>query len=176
MLRRWLKIKKKRINDRIKAKKIRLISEEGEQIGVVDLQRGLDESREKGVDLVEVAPQADPPVCRIMDYNKYKYKQEKKRQKAKKSQSTTELKQIRVRPNIEEHDYKVKLKHLRRFLNNGNRARISLMFKGRERAHPEMGRKILDKFLEDLSDIGEVEDPPTLKGRFMVTLLEPKKK
>lgn len=153
-----------------------MISEAGEQIGIVDLKEGLDKSREKGVDLVEVAPDAKPPVCRIMDYNKYKYKQEKKRQKAKKSQNTTELKQIRVRPNIEEHDYKVKLKHLRRFLNNGNKARISLMFKGRERAHPEMGRKVLDKFIEDLSDIGKVDEPPTLKGRFFVALLEPKKK
>jgi len=124
--------------------------------------------------LVEVAPQADPPVCRIMDYNKYKYEQEKKRKKARKGQKSTHLKQIRVRPKIEEHDYQVKLKHAKRFLNKGNKTKIFLMFKGREKTHPELGKKILNRFIEDLSGISEITQSPTMKGRIMVTILEPK--
>ncbi len=164
-----------RINQRIKTKKIRLVSEDGEQLGIIDTEQGLEKAREKNLDLVEVAPQAKPPVCKIMDYNKYKYEQQKKRKKAQKTQKAQQLKQIRVRPKIEEHDYQVKLRHLREFLEKGHKVRISLMFKGRENAHPELGRELLDKFIQDLSDIGELIQPPKLSRNIMATLLDPKK-
>jgi len=151
-----------------------LITEDGEQLGIVDLEEALKQAREKELDLVEVAPQANPPVCRVMDYNKYKYEQEKKEKKSRKGQKIIHLKQIRVRPNIEEHDYQVKLKNLRKFLEKGDKVKIFLMFKGRERAHPEIGNKILNKFIGDLSDISEIEQPPILKGRFMTTVLNTK--
>lgn len=163
-----------RTNERIRAKEIRLIGEEGEQIGIVPTSEGLKLAKEKNLDLVEVAPRAEPPVCRIMDFSKYKYDQEKKERLARKKQRMIRIKEIRLKPNIEEHDYQTKLRHLKRFLTRGDKAKISLMFKGREMAHIDTGRQLMDRFIKDLSELAEVEKPPSLEGREMVMLIAPK--
>lgn len=163
-----------RINERIRAKQIRVIGDGGEQIGVVPASEGLKLAKEKNLDLVEVAPQANPPVCRIMDFSKYKYDQEKKERLARKKQKATHLKEIRLKPNIEEHDYQTKLRHLKRFLGRGDKTKITLMFRGREMAHLDVGRQLMDRLMKDLSEVGEVERPPILEGRFMIMIMAPK--
>jgi len=127
-----------------------------------------------GLDLVEVAPTANPPVCRIMDFSKYKYEQEKKERLARKKQRVIHIKEMRLKPNIEEHDYQTKLRHLKRFLGRGDKAKISLMFRGREMAHTDVGRQLMDRLISDLSELAEVEKPPVLEGRFMVMIMAPK--
>lgn len=132
---------------------------------------------EVGLDLVEVAPDANPPVCRIMDYSKYKYDQEKKQREAKKKQHTIHIKELKMKPNIEDHDYHVKLAHLRKFLERGDKSKITMMFRGREIQHMERGRTLLDKMMNDVADIGEVEEPPTvLFGKTIVMTFRPKVK
>jgi len=165
---------KARINERIRAREIRVIGEEGEQEGVMPAQKGIDMAKEKGLDLVEVAPSASPPVCRIMDFSKYKYEQEKKERQARKRQKTTHIKEMRLKPNIEEHDYQTKLRHLRRFLDRGDKAKISLMFRGREMAHVDVGRALMERLAKDLSDLAQAERPPKMEGRFMVMTMAPK--
>ena len=162
------------MNERIRAEKIRLIDENGEQKGTVSASEGLRIATEKGLDLVEVAPDVAPPVCRIMDYSKYKYDQTKRAREAHKKQKTTHLKEIRLKPRIEEHDYQVKLHHLRRFLEENDRIKVVLRFRGREAAHPELGRQLLSKLAEECSDIGEVERKPTREGRSLIMVLIPK--
>ena len=163
-----------RVNDRIRAKEVRLIGENGEQIGVVPTSEGLKRAKEGNLDLVEVAPTAKPPVCRIMDYSKYKYDQEKKERVARKKQRIMHVKEIRLKPNIEEHDYQTKLRHLRRFLERGDKAKVTLMFRGREMAHVDTGRQVMNRLMKDLSEVSMVERPPILEGRFMVMYLAPK--
>jgi translation initiation factor IF-3 len=163
-----------RINERIRAKEIRLIAEDGEQKGVMPSNEGLKLAKEKNLDLVEVAPKANPPVCRIMDYSKYKYEQEKKERLARKKQRVTHLKEIRLKPNIEEHDYQTKLRHLKKFLERGDKAKVTLMFRGRQMAHVNVGRQLMDRLMKDLSELAEVEKLPVLEGRFMVMMLAPK--
>ena len=163
-----------RINERIRVREIRVIGENGEQIGVVPASEGLKLAKEKNLDLVEVAPTAKPPVCRIMDYSKYKYDQEKKERLARKKQRVIHIKEIRLKPNIEENDYQTKLRHLKRFLKRGDKAKVALMFKGREMAHVDVGRQLMDRLMKDLSEVGEVERPPVLEGRFMVMFMAPK--
>lgn len=163
-----------RINQRIRAKEIRVIGEGGEQIGVLPVGEGLKLAKEKNLDLVEVAPKASPPVCRIMDFSKYKYDQEKKDRLARKRQRVIHIKEIRIKPNIEEHDYQTKLRHLKRFLERGDKAKITLMFRGREMAHVDVGRQLMDRLMKDLSEIAEVEKSPVLEGRFMAMFLTPK--
>lgn len=163
-----------RVNERIRAREIRVIGENGEQIGVVPANEGLKLAKEKNLDLVEVAPTAKPPVCRIMDYSKYKYDQEKKERLARKKQRVIHIKEIRLKPNIEEHDYQTKLHHLQRFLKRGDKVKVALMFRGREMAHVDVGRQLMDRLMKDLSEVGEVERPPILEGRFMVMFMAPK--
>lgn len=163
-----------RVNERIRAKEIRVIGEDGEQIGVVAASEGLRLARERNLDLVEVAPKANPPVCRIMDFSKYKYDQEKKERLARKKQRAIHIKEIRLKPNIEEHDYQTKLHHLKRFLERGDKAKVTLMFRGREMAHIDTGRNLMDRLMKDLSELAEVEKPPVLEGRFMVMMVAPK--
>jgi len=163
-----------RINERIRAREIRVIGENGEQIGVVPVSEALKLAKERNLDLVEVAPKAEPPVCRIMDFSKYKYEQEKRERLARKKQRVIHIKEIRVKPNIEEHDYQTKLCHLKRFLERGDKAKITLIFRGREMAHIETGRNLMDRFMRDLSEFAEVERPPVLEGRFMVMMVTPK--
>ena len=163
-----------RVNDRIRAREIRIIGENGEQVGVLPTSEGLRMAKEKNFDLVEVAPKAVPPVCRIMDFSKYKYEQEKKERLARKKQKIVHIKEIKLKPNIEEHDYQTKLRHLKRFLERGDRTKITLMFRGREMTHVDIGRSVMERLMKDLSELAQVERPPLLDGRFMVMIMTPK--
>ena len=163
-----------RVNYQIRVPRIRLIDEKGNQIGIVPTQEGLRIAQERNLDLVEVAPQADPPVCRILDYSKFKYQQEKREKEAKKKR--VHFKEIRFKPRIEEHDYQVKLKALRKFLEKGDRVRIRIWFRGREMVHPEMGDNLIKRLLQDVEDIASVEKPPSREGRNIICVLFPKHK
>jgi translation initiation factor IF-3 len=154
-----------RINQRIRVKEVRLIGPDGEQMGVINIQDALQKAEEFGLDLVEVAGQTAPPVCRIMDYSKYKYEQEKKEKEARKHQKTIHLKEIKMKPNIEEHDYQVKLYHMKRFLARGDKAKLTMTFRGREMSHMDIGKKIMDRIVSDLNEVGEVEKGPMFEGR-----------
>lgn len=151
-----------------------MIDENGNQIGIVPTQEGLRIAQQKNLDLVEVAPQADPPVCRILDYSKFKYQQEKREKEAKKKR--VHFKEIRFKPRIEEHDYQVKLKAVRKFLEKGDRVRIRVWFRGREMVHPEMGDNLIKRLLQDVEDIASVEKPPIREGRNIICILFPKHK
>jgi translation initiation factor IF-3 len=160
-----------RMNERIRVPEVRLIGADGEQIGVVDTDNARERAREAGLDLVEVAPAARPPVCRLMDYGKYKYEQRKKQQKAREKQHRIKIKGIRLRPKTDEHDFQVKLGHARRFLEQGNKVQVTLLFRGREMAHIELGRNLLLRFAAELEDVSSVERLPKMEGRRMTLLL-----
>ena len=153
---------------------MRLVGSDGAQIGIVSIQDALRWAHDLDLDLVEVAPQAQPPVCRIMDYGKYRYAQKKK--EARKKQSRIEVKEIKFRPKIDPHDYATKKGHVIRFLKAGARVKVTIMFRGREMAHTELGRKILDRLVEDLKDIAQVDAYPKLDGRNMVMVIAPSKR
>ena len=163
-----------RINFRIRAKEIRVVGEEGEQLGVMTVPDALKKAEDAGLDLVEVAPTANPPVCRIIDYSKYKYEQEKREKEARKKQRTVHIKEIRLSPKIGEHDYLFKLKNLEEFLKRGDKVKITMMFKGREMTHVDLGRRILDRLSSDISSIGEIEESPRLEGRFINMVIRAK--
>ncbi|MFH1857732.1 MAG: translation initiation factor IF-3 [Candidatus Omnitrophota bacterium] len=167
-------IKKVRINEKIRVSKVRLIGPNGEQIGVVDIQEALAKAAEQNLDLVEVSPQTVPPVCRIMDFSKFKYEQEKKEKAARKKQRVIHVKEIRIRPKVGEHDYQVKLQHTRRFLERGDRIKVSMVFRGRELAHQELGRALLERFSRDIGDISEIEKGPTTEGRSVIIVVKAK--
>lgn len=166
--------KELKINQRIRVKEVRLIGPDGEQMGIVNTQDALKKAEDAGLDLVEVAGQTAPPVCRIMDYSKYKYEQEKKEKEARKNQKVVHLKEIKIKPNIEEHDYQVKLYHLKRFLTRGDKAKLTLTFRGREMSHMDIGRKLLDRMIADLTDVGELEKAPVLEGRNIIVNFLPR--
>lgn len=153
---------------------MRLISPEGEQLGIFPRQLALKKAEEYGLDLVEVAPQANPPVCRIMDFAKYKYEQEKREREAKKHQKHSQLKEVRLSCRIEEHDYQIRLKHIQEFLEKGHKVRIRLLFKGREIIHQDIGKKLIDKLIKDTEKIARVEKPPQMIGKSLVLILGPK--
>ncbi len=153
---------------------MRVVGEEGEQLGVLSTQDALKRAEEAGLDLVEVAPTAVPPVCRIMDYSKYKYEQEKREKEARKKQKIVHIKEIRLGPKIGEHDYQFKLKNLTEFLKRGDKVKISMMFRGREMAHVDLGRKLLDRLSSDISQIGEIEESPRQEGRFINMVIRAK--
>ncbi len=155
---------------------MRVIDDEGGQLGVLDIDRALELAREQGLDLVEVSPQAEPPVCRIMDYGKYKYQQAKRSSEAKKKQVKFEIKEVKMRPKTDDHDFLFKMKHARRFLEEGNKVKMTIMFRGRENAHPDQGMMQLTKAVEALKDIGQVEAQPSKMGRFMTMMIGPLKK
>lgn len=161
------------MNEEIRANEVRLISPTGEQLGVKSLTEALRIALESDLDLVEVAAQADPPVCRIMDYSKYRYEQELKEKKARKHQTSTVVKEIKLRPKIEDHDFNVKKKHVTRFLEGGARVKVTIMFRGRELAHTDIGRRLLDRLAEEVKDLGTVESNPKLDGRNMIMVLAP---
>jgi translation initiation factor IF-3 len=163
-----------RINEQIRVPEVRLIGPDGEQIGVMLTREALAQAAEAHLDLVEVAPQASPPVCRIMDYGKFKYQQSKKQQEARRKATTIQVKEIKVRPKIEEHDMGFKLKNGRRFLSEGDKVKISVIFRGREIAHTDRGFKILTQMAEALADVATVEQPPKLEGRNMSMIVTPK--
>ena len=152
-----------------------MIGADGEQVGVLPIARALALAEEVSLDLVEVAPQAKPPVCRIMDHGKYVFDQKKKKQSSKTKQKQVQLKEVKFRPGTEKGDYDVKLRNLVKFLTNGDRAKVTLRFRGREVTHPELGRKVLTQVEEDLADIAIVEQLPRMEGRQMVMLMAPKK-
>ena len=143
-------------------------------MGIVPLEEALARAAEEKLDLVEVAPKASPPVCRIMDYGKYKYMQAKKLQEAKKKQTTIQVKEVKIRPKTEEHDYQFKLRHIKRFLSEKNKAKVTIMFRGREIAHSELGMKVLERIIADIEEEGIVEQSPKLEGRNMIMILAPR--
>lgn len=163
-----------RVNERIRVPQVRLIGPEGEQLGVVLVQKAIDMADQYELDLVEVATNANPPVCRILDYSKFKYDEEKKERQAKKRQHQVHIKEIRLKPNIEEHDYQVKLKHLIDFLKKKDKIKVSLFFRGREMTHQDLGRRILDRFIAESAEHGIVEKPPILEGRAITMVMGPK--
>lgn len=162
------------INGQIRAKEIKLIGENGEQLGIVSLREGLQKAEELNLDLVLVAPSAEPPVCKIMNYGKYKFEQAKKEKEAKKKQKTLEIKEIRITPNIEEHDFGFKCKNARKFIEDGNKLKITVRFRGREVNNSKMGENVLNRFIKELSDISVVEKNPKLEGKNMFIMLAKK--
>ena len=163
------------MNSRINAEEVRLIASNGDQVGVVDTVKALVLAKNEDLDLVEIVPNQKPPVCRIMDYGKYKFEQSKKAHSAKKKQKITQVKEIKFRPNTEEADYQVKLKSLIKFLTGGDKAKITMRFRGREIAHQIIGRDFLDRIQKDLDEYGIVEQIPSFEGRQMVMVMAPKK-
>ncbi len=162
------------INRQIRAKEVQLIAETGEKLGVVALNVAIEKAEEKNLDLVLVSPNANPPVCKIMNYGKYKFEQAKKEKEAKKKQKVLEIKEIRVTPNIEEHDFGFKCKNARKFLQDGNKVKITVRFRGREVNNSRAGEIVLEKFINELEDIAIVEKAPKLEGRNMFTILAKK--
>ena len=163
-----------RINDRIRVPQVRLIGPDGNQLGVVLIQRAQELANQYELDLVEVAPNANPPVCRIIDFSKFKYDQEKKEREAKKHQKQVRLKEIRLKPNIDEHDYETKVKQAITFLKKKDKVKVNLFFRGRQMEHLDLGRKVLDKFIIDTQNDGQVEKEPGLEGRIMSFIIAPK--
>jgi translation initiation factor IF-3 len=162
-----------RTNRRIKAREVRVVGPDAEQLGVLPIDQALARAQELGMDLVEVSPTAKPPVCKIMDYGKFKYLEKKKQNEAKKKQVVVQLKEVKLRPRTEEHDYTTKLKKVREFLAESNKARITVMFRGREMSHRELGQKVLQRVIEDLRDVAVIESAPRFEGRQMFMILAP---
>ena len=162
-----------RRNEQIRAREVRVIGAEGEQIGILSRVEAMALAREAGMDLVEVAATADPPVCRIMDFGKFRYEQQQKKKEAKRNQSVVQIKEIKVRPKTDDHDYETKLRHIRRFLGDGDRCRVTVFFRGREIVHKDRGQAILERVIEDTRDVGRVEQEPSAEGRTLQMLLTP---
>ena len=155
---------------------MRLISKDGEQLGIVPLKEALRQAEEADVDLVEIAPNAKPPVCKIMDFGKYRYEQAKKRDEARKKQKQVQIKEIKFRPGTDEGDYQIKMRNIRRFLADGDKVKVTLRFRGREMAHQHLGAQLLQRVETDLTDEAQVEQRPKMEGRQMVMMIAPKKK
>ena len=166
-------IKDLMINEEIRSSKVRLIDDEGEQIGVIPIKEALKMAENKHLDLVNVAPNAKPPVCKILDYGKYKYDALKKEKEAKKNQKVINVKEIRLSPNIEKHDLEVKANQASKFLSNENRVKVSVRFRGRELGHKDLGKEVLDKFYELTKDVGQIEKKPSMEGRMMIMFMGP---
>jgi translation initiation factor IF-3 len=168
-----------RVNERIRVARVRLIGADGSQLGIFNTSDAMEIADDQGLDLVEVAPNSDPPVARIMDYGKYKYDQDIKAKRARKHQTTVQVKEIKFRPKIDDHDYETKKRHVVRFLEAGAKVKVTIMFRGREMVHAERGLAILDRLAEDVADLGVVETEPKLEGRnlhmMMAPLKDPKK-
>ncbi len=167
---------KHRVNRDITAPQVRVVDQEGEQRGIMPLDEAMAIAEEAGLDLVEIAPQADPPVCRIMDYGKFRFEEQKKRQSARKKQKQIQVKEIKFRPGTDIGDYNVKLRNLIRFLTEGDKVKVTLRYRGREMAHQELGRDLLKRVEKDLEEYGTVEQFPKMEGRQMVMVMAPKKK
>ena len=164
-----------RINERIRVPQVRVIGDEGEQLGVMDIRDAIRAAREKGLDLVEVAATADPPVCRIIDFGKFQYEAKKKANEAKKKQVTITVKEVKFRPGTDDHDYGYRMKHAREWLEEGDKVKATIWFRGREMTHRELGARILERLEHDLIDVGEVEARPRMEGNQMFIILGPKK-
>jgi translation initiation factor IF-3 len=162
-----------RINERIRVPELRLIGEDGQQVGIVKRDEALAYARERDLDLVEIAPEAKPPVCRILDYSKYKYEQEQKRKAARKHQQQVTVREMKLRPKIAQNDYETKKGHILRFLKQSDKVKVTIMFRGREVAHPERGEALLRKLAEEISEFGTIEQHPSQEGRNMTMILSP---
>jgi len=163
------------VNDKIRAPEIRLIGAEGENIGVVTPSRAMQIAEEAGLDLVEISPNATPPVCKVMDFGKFKYETQKREAEARKKQKIIEVKEVKFRPNTDVHDYEVKMRNVVRFLEGGDKVKVTLRFRGREMAHQNLGRDLLERVAEDVKEIGKVENMPKMEGRQMVMMIGPVK-
>jgi translation initiation factor IF-3 len=178
----WLTIRsvtirdRQRVNTRIRAREVLLIDEDGTRVGVVPLRDALVRAEERGLDLVEVAPNAVPPVCRVLDYGKYRYEQTKKEREARKHQKQAELKEVRLKPKTDDHDLDIKAKQARKFLLAGDKVKFTVRFRGREMAHPDIGREMLERIAEDLRDVATVEQRPLMEGRALSLMLAPSAK
>jgi translation initiation factor IF-3 len=166
---------KTRINSQIRISPVRVIDTDGEQLGILPIDRAVEIAEQKGLDLVEVAPMARPPVCRIMDYGKFRYEEQRKAREARKKQHHVQLKEVKMRPGIEEHDFEFKTRHARRFLEEGNKVKVTMMFRGRQMAHPEIGRQVLERVAREVEDLGKVELSPTMEARSMTMVIAPLK-
>jgi len=164
-----------RINKRIRVPEIRLVGDDGEQLGIMATQQALELAQNRGLDLVEVSPTARPPVCKIMDYGKFKYQEKRKSAEAKKKQTQIELKEVKFRPKIDKHDFDVKVNRLKSFLADGNKGKVTIMFRGREIVHPEIGRDILQRVIVELGDSAAIEVAPKMEGRQMMMIVSPQK-
>jgi translation initiation factor IF-3 len=162
-----------RINEAIKAKQVRLIDDKGENRGVVSVQEALRIAAAAGLDLIEISPQAVPPVCKVLDYGKYKYEAQKRKNEAKKNQKVVNIKELKLRPAIDTHDYDVKLKQAKKFLTQGDKVKFTMRFKGREMSANDLGKELLNKLIEDLELVGKVDSAPKLEGRQMSMLISP---
>ncbi len=162
------------MNEEIDVPEVRLVDADGEMLGVLSHQEALEKANEVGLDLVEVSPNADPPVCKILDYGKFKYNEQKRRHDARKKQKTIEVKEIKMRPGIDTHDYDVKLRSARRFLDDGDKVKVTIRFRGRELAHQELGMDVLNRVRKELEEIAKVEQFPGMEGRLMTMVIAPK--
>ncbi|MES9937471.1 MAG: translation initiation factor IF-3 [Sedimenticola sp.] len=167
--------KKNRLNGEITAPEVRLIGADGEQVGIVSIDEAMGNAEEAGLDLVEIVPNAEPPVCRVMDFGKFVFEQKKQKSAAKKKQKQVHIKEVKFRPGTGEGDYQVKLRNLVRFLKDGDKTKVTMRFRGREHAHRELGLEMLERVERDLAELGEVEQKPAMEGRQMVMVLRPKK-
>ncbi len=163
-----------RINEEIRIREVRVTDENGEQLGIMQTRDALKLAEDRHLDLVEVAPKARPPVCKIMDFGKYRYEQQKRDKEARKKQKVVTIKEVKLRPNIEQHDFEVKLKNAQRFIEEGNKVKVTIMFRGRELSHPEIGSTVLDKIAQALGDTVSVERSAKLEGKNMTMILSPK--
>ena len=163
-----------RINEEIRAREVRVIGSDGEQLGIMSGREAQQLAYEKNLDLVEIAPTAKPPVCRIMDYGKYRYEQQKREKESRKKQKTFDIKEVKLRPGIEEHDFNVKFKNAVRFLEDGDKVKVTIMFRGRELSHPELGEVLLNKMAAQLKEMAVVERQPKLEGKNMIMIVAPK--
>ncbi|HCK33777.1 MAG TPA: translation initiation factor IF-3 [Gemmatimonadetes bacterium] len=162
-----------RVNEQIRISPVRLIQDDGEQIGIVSMDEARERATERKMDLVEVAPEARPPVVKMMDYGKYKYEAQRAARESRKKQHVIQVKEVKFRPGIEDHDYKFKLRHARRFLEEGNKVKLTMMFRGRQVTHPEIGREVLIRVAGDLEDLGKLETSPSMEGRLMSMIVAP---
>ncbi|HCS17228.1 MAG TPA: translation initiation factor IF-3 [Erythrobacter sp.] len=163
-----------RANDQIMADPVRLVDQDGEMVGVIGLRDAIDRAMDVGLDLVEVSPNADPPVCKVLDYGKYKYDAQKRAAEARKKQKTIDIKEIKMRPSIDNHDYDVKMRNIVKFLGEGDKVKVTLRFRGREMAHQDLGMRVLDRVKEQLDELGKVEQFPKMEGRQMTMVLAPR--
>lgn len=154
--------------------KVRLVDADGEMVGVVDIEEAMRRADEAGMDLVEIAAQADPPVCKVLDYGKFRYEQQKRQNEARKKQKIIDVKEIKVRPNIDDHDYEVKMRNARRFIDSGDKVKVTLRFRGREMAHQDLGIQVLERIRDDLDEIAKVEQMPKMEGRQAIMVLQPR--
>ncbi len=162
------------MNNEIDAPQVRVVNADGDMVGVISVEEGVELADDVGLDLVEVSPNADPPVCKILDYGKYKYAEQKKANEARKKQKTIDIKEIKMRPGIDEHDYQVKMRSVRRFLDGGDKVKMTIRFRGREMAHLDLGMKVLDRVREEIDELAKVEQFPKTEGRLMTMVIAPK--